>query len=158
MNTFLNSFKEPIKKLFPKNILGKFKELKVFLTSQKLQASATVEIGGIALLLPRSHLLNKIKDRQPFRDDCIGVVSGFLHENYPDDCVLDIGANIGDTCAHIRKFSDILIYCVEPHPIFFDYLTKNSERLINIGGLYQTWLYRFKYADGELKQSSRIRC
>lgn len=111
----------------------------------------TIRIGGLILKAPADHKLDEFQADQPFRDDCVGIIARALQEYRPGACVLDIGANIGDTAAHIRKFCDVTVHCVEPHPMFFSYLKRNAERIPGIGSLHHVFV-----GDGDLHRGELV--
>jgi FkbM family methyltransferase len=86
-----------------------------------------------SLKAPSGHVLLSFCDPrsrlyQPYRET--GLVK--IIKSMPRDCnatVIDIGANIGDTCAIIHRHSDMKILCVEASDFFFPYLAKNVECL-----------------------------
>lgn len=46
--------------------------------------------------------------------------------------LIDIGANVGDSLAHYRRFSSSPVICVEPSDIFFALLERNAARFSNV--------------------------
>lgn len=58
---------------------------------------------------------------------------------------IDIGANVGDSLAHIRSFdAETPVVCVEPSQGFFELLRKNSSQFNNVT-LYNSLLVPEKY-------------
>jgi FkbM family methyltransferase len=49
-----------------------------------------------------------------------------------DYCMIDIGANVGDTLAHFRRISSAPVICVEPSPYFFEILQRNALQFENV--------------------------
>ena len=121
---------------------------------ENIKKSKVVEIGGIRLIAPSNHLVHYIHLTQPFRDDCLGIIVKVMGNQYPYKRVLDIGANIGDSCAYIRKYSKVPIYCVEPHELFYSYLIKNVSNLGNIENIYQVFIDDGSIYNGSLVNTS----
>lgn len=88
-----------------------------------------IKINDIDLLAPEGHIytkdIPKKYDYGPW--EIIGfAMEGFLQD---DVCLIDIGANIGDSIAHWRKFSNSQCLCIEPSEIFFSLLEINAKYL-----------------------------
>lgn len=47
-------------------------------------------------------------------------------------CLIDVGANVGDSLAHFRRFSNAPVICIEPSPEFFAILEKNSQQFRDV--------------------------
>lgn len=54
-----------------------------------------------------------------------------LRASLQNSILVDIGANVGDSLAHFRRFSDAPAICVEPSQYFFSILQRNAEILGN---------------------------
>jgi FkbM family methyltransferase len=86
-------------------------------------------IGRHTLTLPPGHKLDCFQKRYLRYDVAISEIARFVTEKYPEATAIDIGANIGDTAAAMRKFVDIPILCIEGNENFLPYLKKNIARL-----------------------------
>jgi len=95
------------------------------------QGTVTVKVGKFDILMPSAHPLPKLFERQPYRDLCIGIAAKYLGKKYPDAAVLDIGANVGDSAAHIATYCENDLILVEPSSFFRRYLEKNIQRFPN---------------------------
>jgi FkbM family methyltransferase len=89
---------------------------------------------GYPLLVPSGHpLLGLFTERsqlyQPYREAGLIKIIQALHLVGRSGTVIDIGANVGDSCAIIHRHSKLKIICVEASDFFFGYLAKNVERL-----------------------------
>jgi FkbM family methyltransferase len=95
-----------------------------------------VTIGRYKIKGPRGHPLNRIyKNRPTYQFEPWKHVAKILlktKSNYP---LLDIGANIGDSAAHFRMYSDAEILCVEADATYYRYLKKNSKEIGNTRAL-----------------------
>jgi FkbM family methyltransferase len=105
-----------------------------------LRHESRLRIGKTELQVPKGHILHRLAHEQPFRDRNIGIIAKFLYREAPTSCVLDIGANIGDTGARIFEYSNIAIHCIEPHPIFYKYLADNSKAIPTIKSIRQAYI------------------
>lgn len=86
------------------------------------------KLGGSEILLPLAHNLPLIRSAFPQYSTNIARVCGFVSEKYPDLHLIDIGANIGDTVAIVREFSQCPILCVEGNEYYFNILSENIRR------------------------------
>jgi FkbM family methyltransferase len=89
-------------------------------------------IGECRLCLPLSHELPFYKKRFPEYALNLGRVSFYTARKYPDLTMIDIGANVGDSVAVVRLFTETPILCVEGEPRFFQLLARNTESLPEI--------------------------
>ena len=99
----------------------------------------TFPLGGCRLRLPLSHELPFYKRTFPEYALNLGRVSFCVRQKYPDLMMIDVGANVGDSVAIVRMFSDHAILCVEGEPHFFQLLAENTRSLPGIE-LEQTFL------------------
>jgi FkbM family methyltransferase len=92
-----------------------------------LQIPILREISGIKLWLPPEHILPKYKRKYPLYDEFLPVLASKLPV---ESCIIDIGANIGDTCLSMYKTNSSLNFiCVEPNLKFFQYLKFNTRKI-----------------------------
>lgn len=101
-----------------------------------LDDARPLTIGDLTISAPAGHILHRTAADQPFRDTAVGLAARAVLAERPGSTVLDVGANIGDTAAHVRRFSDAVVHCVEPHPGFLRYLLANAPVIGNVGGVY----------------------
>lgn len=92
-----------------------------------------VNLCGYALLFPSQHpllsFLNPSSSAyQPYRESGLMKVVHTLHQQKPSGVAIDIGANVGDTCAIIHKFSAMKIVSIDASDFFFKVLEKNIAR------------------------------
>ncbi|MBF0305506.1 MAG: FkbM family methyltransferase [Alphaproteobacteria bacterium] len=59
----------------------------------------------------------------------LGEVARLVGDKYPKATMIDIGANIGDSAALIRKHGDFPLLCVEGNPSFGQLLAENIQRI-----------------------------
>jgi glycogen synthase len=85
------------------------------------------KVGSYELLLPLDHRLDRYQATWWRYDTVLGYIAQAVFEKYPDSCAIDIGANIGDSAALIRSYSDVPILCVEGSPKFLEYLQHNAQ-------------------------------
>jgi len=88
-------------------------------------------IGSYELEIPENHILVKLLRSQPYRDMCIGITAKYVVSKYPDCTIVDIGANIGDTAAHIATYVKNKLILIEASDYYFDILKRNTARLPN---------------------------
>ena len=92
-----------------------------------LQVPIKEQIGNVQLWLPPEHLLPIYKNKYPLYDSFLPVLAKRLPER---STVIDVGANIGDTCkSMISANSSLNFICVEPDNKFFQYLKFNTRKI-----------------------------
>lgn len=97
----------------------------------------TAHYGDRTIKLPSDHALGMHMNQFVNYDKFVP----FLCTHFsPDDWVVDIGANCGDTIASIcTKTPELNYIAVEPHPLYASYLTGNMNAL---KGLYENVIIR----------------
>ncbi len=75
-----------------------------------------------------SHDLPFNIQENPMYSQNLGVIAGILFKKYPDLCVIDVGANIGDSVAIIKFRTDIPVLCIEGNPKFLGLLEQNTQQ------------------------------
>jgi len=81
------------------------------------------------LRVPAGHALPAIMAQWEYYGWNIARIVDVIAGSFPDLRVIDIGANIGDTAAMIRRVSDCPILCVEGVPEYLRYLAENVKFL-----------------------------
>jgi FkbM family methyltransferase len=108
-------------------------------------------IGKSRLRLPLSHELPLYRKLFPEYALNLGRVSSHVARKYPDLRMIDIGANVGDSAAIVRMFSEIPILCIEGEPRFFELLKENTETLPGI-----EWEQAFVGAEGDYVRTVEV--
>ncbi len=96
-------------------------------------------LGSCRLCLPLSHELPFYKKRFPEYARNLGRVSFHVSQKYPNLTMIDVGANVGDSVAVVRMFSEHAILCIEGEPRFFKLLAQNTRNLRDLE-LEQTFI------------------
>jgi FkbM family methyltransferase len=86
-------------------------------------------LDGTRLLLPLSHELPLIRRRLPDYSRNIGRIAAALAAKHPDMTMVDIGANIGDTVAIVRRHARFPILCIDGDAFFHSLLVENTRDL-----------------------------
>jgi FkbM family methyltransferase len=86
-----------------------------------------VEIYGHKMALPFSHELPKYLSRYPNYMRNLWLLAGLVDRKYPGAVAIDIGANVGDTVAVIRKESSLPVICIEGNELYLNYLKENIK-------------------------------
>jgi FkbM family methyltransferase len=97
-------------------------------------------VGRTQLLLPDDSPLESYQSHWLKYDVALGEVARLVAQKYPDACAIDIGANVGDTAALIRKHTDIPILCIEGNEVFFPYLHENLRRIGGETGIVKAYV------------------
>jgi len=89
-------------------------------------------IGKFNIWLPSSHTLPvnqlKFKNYDKKLEDIITSIENFIGGG----AIIDVGANVGDTAAYLRSFTESIIYCVEGDSYFLEYLKRNVKIIPNV--------------------------
>ncbi len=98
------------------------------------QAPVEVDFFGYRLLIPSQHVLTAFFDpqspmHQPYRETGLVRIAQALQLLNRSGTAIDIGANVGDTCAILHRHSALKIVSIDASDFFFPYLEKNVERL-----------------------------
>ncbi|HEY9298922.1 MAG TPA: FkbM family methyltransferase [Phormidium sp.] len=85
------------------------------------------EIAGFDMLLPFSHQLPFILKNYPYYSSNLARIAKYGKEKYQDIKFIDVGANIGDSIALLRKEAEFPILCIEGEDQFLSVLEKNAN-------------------------------
>ncbi|MBE9227148.1 FkbM family methyltransferase [Phormidium sp. LEGE 05292] len=113
--------------------------------------SKEYQIGRYHIILPSDHLLDSYQSTWLRYDTALGYIAQAIFQKYPESSAIDIGANVGDSAALIKQYSDIPVLCIEGNPNFLEYLKQNAFR---IGGVEIAECFVGK--DGELVNLDRL--
>lgn len=92
-----------------------------------------------SLRAPSKHLLDVYRRDHPLYDRRLPLLSQLISLSAPDKCIIDVGANIGDTVALCRLAGcQSPIIAVEPSEQYFAYLEANKIALPELFGSVQT--------------------
>lgn len=116
------------------------------------QPSQFLQIGSTRLELPASHNLPEIMRQHPRYDfGYWNLIREILAENdLLGAASVDIGANIGDSIAHFRRFSQGLAWGIEPVSDYFGFLK------VNTAGFDNVWLSQALVAPAALSKKVRL--
>jgi FkbM family methyltransferase len=90
-------------------------------------------IGQNSILLPPGHFLPTYQKDFPFYDRYYLKFFSEYATEMTNVCLIDIGANVGDTAAHVLAAAPgFNMLCVEGSPFFLDYLRSNTASFNNI--------------------------
>ena len=86
-------------------------------------------IGPYLVRLPQDSQVLRYKSDFRLYDTALGHIAAVVAAKYPSLHAIDIGANVGDTCALIRQSAEIPVLCVEGDPLLIPILKENMGRL-----------------------------
>jgi FkbM family methyltransferase len=92
----------------------------------------TYQIGQIPLHIPLSHQLPYYRKALPEYSANIGRIGAAIQKKYPNLCLIDIGANVGDTAAIVRQYAHYPILCVEGSIAYLALLHSNVDHLADV--------------------------
>ncbi|MBD2017953.1 FkbM family methyltransferase [Microcoleus sp. FACHB-53] len=84
------------------------------------------KIAGFDLLFPFSHQLPFILKTYPLYSSNLARLAKYVKEKYKHLKFIDVGANIGDSIALLRKEAEFPILCIEGDEQFLSVLEKNA--------------------------------
>lgn len=84
------------------------------------------EIAGCNLWIPFSHQLPFILKKYPMYSSNLARLAKYVKQKYEHLKFIDIGANIGDSIAILRKEAEFPILCIEGDDQFLSVLEKNA--------------------------------
>jgi FkbM family methyltransferase len=88
----------------------------------------THNIHGYDLEFPPSHALPGILQRWPNYSANLGRIAQAVHQKYADLKLIDIGANVGDSVAIVRRLAHFPILCIEGDRDFLHVLSRNAAK------------------------------
>jgi FkbM family methyltransferase len=88
----------------------------------------THRIHGYDLEFPLSHALPGILQRWPHYSSNLGRIAQAVHQKYADLKFIDIGANVGDSVAILRRLAYFPILCIEGDRDFLHVLSRNAAK------------------------------
>jgi FkbM family methyltransferase len=92
-----------------------------------------IKIGNQTIKIPMSHQLREIMDLYPEYNFNLPRIIKYITDSKKQAVnVIDIGANIGDTVAFIRNFSDVPVLCIDGEEKYVQILRKNVAQYKNI--------------------------
>ncbi|MEH2455809.1 FkbM family methyltransferase [Nostoc sp.] len=100
---------------------------KLFNFFRKNDPLITSDIGGFIFTLPFSHKLPFILKDNPYYSSNLARIAKHVKEKYADLKLIDVGANIGDSVAILRKEEFFPILCIEGDDQFYSILEINAS-------------------------------
>ena len=92
----------------------------------------TYRIGQIALQMPLSHELPYYRRAFPQYATNVGRIGTTVQQKYPELAFIDIGANVGDTAAIVRRHAHYPILCVEGSSTYLPLVEQNVGHLDDV--------------------------
>jgi FkbM family methyltransferase len=102
---------------------------------------SVLKVGQAKIKLNTEHTLPKILEKWPNYSSNLPRIASFIKTKYKDLVLIDIGANVGDTVALIRKKEYFPIICIESDDEYYDLLSQNIKQFKGVS--------IFKYFLGE---------
>lgn len=94
-----------------------------------------MEICGRQLWMPLSHERPLNLCGPGYYDQLMGRIARFVRLRQGRICVIDVGANIGDTIAACQVRQEDRFLAIEPNSVFFAYLNRNLKDFPNVRSL-----------------------
>jgi FkbM family methyltransferase len=86
-------------------------------------------VGGKQIVLPHDHPLENYQSHWRRYDLVLADITRVVSQKYASLAVIDIGANVGDSAALIRRDVPCPVLCIEGHPSFLPFLHHNAALL-----------------------------
>jgi FkbM family methyltransferase len=91
-----------------------------------------MNVGTTQLWMPFSHLLPVYSRPGTVYNTVLGRLADFIRTAHGRLCLVDVGANIGDTIVMCGVTDAESVLALEPHPLFFSYLQRNFGNRANV--------------------------
>lgn len=92
----------------------------------------TYELDGFEIRLPLSHELPIYRKQNVLYSSSVARIACYVQQKYPHLTFVDIGANVGDTVAILRRLCHFPILCIEGDDQFFALLEQNVAGLKDV--------------------------
>lgn len=89
----------------------------------------SIHLGDYRVALPAGHPLDWARLRHRNYDEPIKDICSLLVKKYPDLCVIDIGANVGDTAALAMVTPRVSVLCIEGNASYLPFLKRNLKNI-----------------------------
>lgn len=113
---------------FTRKLVGKLWSMLHKLMSLVRDPLVKATVWNSEMLLPFTHHLPRILKKYPQYSNNLLTIAKQVKNKYPSLTFIDIGANVGDTIALIRKEESIPVLAIEGDDYFFSILQKNAGR------------------------------
>lgn len=112
-----------------KKIVSRFQNYlnrKMFNYAMKINPIIEQEVAGFSLYMPFSHSLPFYLKKFPYYSKNLVRLANYTFQKFGTLKLIDVGANIGDTIALLRKERCYPILAIEGDPYYFKLLEKNA--------------------------------
>lgn len=106
--------------------------LNCFMQSKISKDDIYYDIGPYKIKLPYTHQLPHYQERFKNYDKKLGLILSAVEQSCTLNTIIDVGANVGDTAALIRCYTDAQILCIEGDVEFISYLKANANMISNV--------------------------
>lgn len=118
-----------------KDSLGLF-GLQLYRTPRHLRrgtmTNLSVTVGSFKILMPSNSLLPDMFANNPNYSSELGRLIATTLRKYPDLCLIDVGANFGDSVAIAKSVANIPILCIEGDEHIFPLLEENTKQFEDV--------------------------
>lgn len=128
---YAKTLNSPSNKIFNRLFLKLMYHIRVLVIKQ-FDPLVEIKIGNINLTIPLSHDLPIYFKIYPYYSSNLGRLAKYVQEKYTNLTFIDIGANIGDSVALLRKDTLFPILCIEGNKDFSQLLFKNTDSLPSV--------------------------
>lgn len=113
----------------PKAAVKFARALRSALLTGGVDPACLIRVEGLAerILLPLSHQMPLYRSRHAQYDRVPMWLAQYIRETRGNLCMIDVGANVGDTVLATNPRSGDQYLALEPHPRYFPFLASNSS-------------------------------
>ncbi len=104
--------------------------------SKLVDPDLPLKIGNQEIQVPLSHPLRNIIPLYPDYNYNLGRLLSYLEKDTDSATLIDIGANIGDTVAYVRNYTNCPVLCIDGNEKYFKKLQKNLSSDKNVEAVY----------------------
>ena len=95
-------------------------------------APLPVSVGKFTIDIPNNSLMPDLFAVNPNYSSELGRLVAVTRNKYPRLCVIDVGANYGDSVAIVKSVADVPILCIEGDEQCLGMLRQNLEQFANV--------------------------
>lgn len=114
----------------------------------KIKGEGSVMVGKYSVVMPGNNIQLANYKIYPNLNSQLGRLASAVYKKYPGMCVIDVGANVGDTIAVLKSAVDVPVIGIEGDESSFIFLERNTTRFSNVS-IIKTFL-------GETSQSKKV--
>jgi FkbM family methyltransferase len=113
-------------------MLNALKRRTIELVTKIYDPIVNLQIGNQNIKIPLSHHLREIIKKFPEYNFNIARIVNYTHSHVKNLKIIDIGANIGDTVAYIKNYTDVPILSIDGEKKYMQLFQENTKKFNNV--------------------------